>query len=137
MIGSKTILCVEDDKDSCELIEFILEQEGFQVVSCAASEEGLRLARKGGFAAIVLDHRLVNISGLEICRQIRIYDKRTPIIFYTAAAYAKDREQGLAAGANAYLVKPNDFEKIVETINRLTKETLKLESQDFISAASF
>jgi DNA-binding response OmpR family regulator len=129
MTGFKTILCVEDDKDSCELIQFILEGEGFRVVSCATSEEGLRLAQKGSFSAIVLDHRLANISGLEICRRIRIYDKQTPIIFFTAAAYPKDREAGLAAGANAYLVKPNDFEKIVETIKRLTSETPDFEYQ--------
>ena len=124
----KTILCIEDDKDCCELIEFVLEMEGFQVVSCATSEEGLRLAKKGNFSAIVLDHRLADISGVEICRQIRIYDKRTPIIFYTATAYPKDREAALAAGANAYLVKPNDFEKIPETIKRLTSGTLKRKS---------
>jgi DNA-binding response OmpR family regulator len=129
MTGSKTILCVEDDKDSCELIQFILESEGFRVVSCATSEEGLRLAQSGSFSAIVLDHRLANISGLEICRRIRIYDKQTPIIFYTAAAYPKDREAGLAAGANAYLVKPNDFGKIVETIKLLTSQTPGFEYQ--------
>ena len=126
---SKTILCVEDDKDSCELIQFVLEKEGFRVVSCATSEEGLRLAKKGSFSAIVLDHRLANISGLEMCRQIRIYDKQTPIIFYTAAAFSKDREAGLAAGANAYLVKPMGFDKIVETIKRLTSETPSFEYQ--------
>jgi DNA-binding response OmpR family regulator len=127
MTGFKTILYVEDDKDACELIQFVLEQEGFRVVSCETSEEGLGLAKKGNFSAIVLDHRLADISGLEICRQIRIYDKRTPIVFYTAAAYPKDRKAGLAAGANAYLVKPNDFERIAETIKRLISETPSFE----------
>jgi two-component system alkaline phosphatase synthesis response regulator PhoP len=129
MTGSKTILCVEDDKDACELIQFVLEQEGFRVVSCETSEDALRLAKKGNFSAIVLDCRLANIGGLEICRQIRTYDKLTPIIFYTAAAYPKDREAGLAAGANAYLVKPSDFEKIAETIKRLISETLRFDYQ--------
>ena len=113
------ILCVEDDKDACELLDFLLSGEGFEVVSCSTSKEGLQLARQGGFSAIVFDYRLPEISGLEICREIRTYDKQTPIIFYSASAYPKEKEAGLAAGANAYLVKPNDLEKVAETITDL------------------
>lgn len=113
------ILCIEDDKDSCELLDFILSNEGFEIVSCLTSKEGLSLAKHGGFSAIVLDYRLPEISGLEICREIRSYDERTPIIFYTASAFLKDKEAGLEVGANAYLVKPTEFEKIGETIKKL------------------
>ena len=113
------ILCVEDDKDSCELLDFILSSEGFEVVSCSTSKEGLHLAMQGGFSAIILDYRLPEISGLEICREIRTYDKQIPIIFYTASAYPKEREAGLKAGANAYLVKPNDLKKIAKRITDL------------------
>lgn len=120
MSDTKTILCVEDDKDSSKLLQFILEYEKFRVVSCSTSEEGLRQAEQNKFSAIVLDHRLADISGLEICRRIRIYDRQTPIIFYSGSAYPKDREAGMTAGANAYLVKPQDLERIPETINRLS-----------------
>lgn len=113
------ILCVEDDKDSRELLDFILSNEGFEVVLCSTSKEGLQLAKQGGFSAIILDYRLPEISGLEICHEIRTYDKQTPIIFYTASAYPKDKEAGLNAGASAYLVKPNDLEKIAKTITNL------------------
>jgi DNA-binding response OmpR family regulator len=117
---TKAVLCIEDDEDSRNLLAYILENEGFRVESCASSEKGLKLAKESKFSAIVLDHRLAEISGVEICRQIRIYDKQTPIIFYTASAFAKDREEGLAAGANDYLVKPTDFERITKTIKDLT-----------------
>jgi len=119
MTDSKTILCVEDDKDSYELLQFVLESEDFQVVTCDSSAEGLRLAQQNSFSAIILDNRLADISGVEICRRIRTYDQRTPIIFYSASAYQEDREAGLAAGANDYLVKPGDFVRIAETIKRL------------------
>ncbi len=119
MIDSKIVLCVEDDRDCCELLQFILESEDFRVVTCNSSAEGLRLAKQNGFSAIILDNRLAYISGVEICREIRTYDKRTPIIFYTASAYPEDRKAGLAAGANNYLVKPDDFERIAETIKGL------------------
>jgi PleD family two-component response regulator len=74
-----TILCVEDDKDCCELLDFILSGEGFEVVSCSTSKEGLHLAKQGGFSAIILDYCLPEISGIEICREIRTFDKQTPI----------------------------------------------------------
>lgn len=119
MTDLKTILCVEDDKDSGELLQFVLENEGFRVITCATSEEGLQLAKENSFSAIVLDHRLAEISGFEMCRRIRIYDNQTPIIFYSASAYPKDKRTGLAAGANAYLIKPTDFELIPETIKSL------------------
>lgn len=124
MDSSNRILCVEDNKDSLELLQFLLGNEGFQVVSCLTSEEALQLAERNSFSAIVLDNRLADISGIEICREIRTYDKQTPIIFYSASALPKDREAGLAAGANDYLVKPNDLERIAETINRLISKTL-------------
>jgi len=123
MTDIKTILCVEDDKDSYELLQLVLENEGFQVVSCSTSDEGLRMAEQNNFSAIILDNRLADISGVEICRQIRTYDQKTPIIFYSASAYLKDKEAGLAAGANDYLVKPNDFDNLVPTTIKLIKES--------------
>lgn len=123
MTDIKTILCVEDEKDSCELITFILENVGFKVVSCATSTEGLEMAKQNSFSAIILDKRLGQISGIEVCRQIRIYDKQTPIIFFSASAYPKDREAGLEAGANAYLVKPNDLNNLIPTTIKLIEES--------------
>ena len=114
MTDSKTILCVEDDKDSRDLLQFVLEREGFQVVSCASSEESLQLAKERKFSAIILDHRLSEISGVEICRRIRAYDKQTPIIFYSGSAYPADGKAAMGAGANEYLVKPMDFQKGLE-----------------------
>jgi DNA-binding response OmpR family regulator len=101
------------------LITFLLENEGYRVVSSSTSEEALQLAKENSYSAIILDLHLMEISGIEICRQIRNYDQQTPIIFYTASAYPKDREAGLAAGANKYLIKPQDFTNIAETIKRL------------------
>ena len=120
---SHRILCVEDDQDSLEMLQFLLGNEGFQVVSCLTSKEALQLAERNSFSAIILDNRLADISGVEICREIRTYDKQTPIIFYSASAFPKDRKAGLAAGANDYLVKPNDLERIAEIINRLVLVT--------------
>jgi DNA-binding response OmpR family regulator len=66
----------------------------------------LRIARQGGFDLYILDNWLPDNSGVELCRAIREFDAHTPILFYSAAAYAKDIQEGLRAGAQAYLVKP-------------------------------
>ena len=119
MSEPKKILCVEDDPDSCELLELLLGNEGFEVVACSDSQKALKLAKQKHFSAIILDHRLADISGVEICCQIRTYDQQTPIIFYSCAAFPQEIEAGLAAGANAYLIKPSDLVKIADTVNGL------------------
>lgn len=119
MSEPKKILCVEDDPDSCELLEIILGSEGFEVVACADSQKALKLAEQKHFSAIILDHRLADISGVDICREIRTYDKQTPIIFYSGAAFPQEIEAGLAAGANAYLIKPSDLVNIAATVKQL------------------
>jgi DNA-binding response OmpR family regulator len=119
MTKSKKVLCIEDNVDCGELLRMILNNEGFESMICSDSEKALQLAKQGKFSAIILDHRLDEVSGVEICRQIRAYDQQTPIIFYSAAAFPEEKKAGLAAGANAYLVKPNDTEKIAETVTRL------------------
>jgi DNA-binding response OmpR family regulator len=123
MTDRKTILCVEDDKDSYELLQLIFENVGFKVVTCCTSTEGLEMAKQNTFSAIILDNRLADISGVEICRQIRTYDQQTPIVFYSGSAYPKDKKAGLKAGANDYLVKPNDFDNLVPITIKLIKES--------------
>lgn len=113
------ILCVEDDEDSCELMSFFLGSEGYEVVSANSAAEALMLAEGGGFALYILDNWFVSGSGIELCRQIRAFDPHTPILFYSGAAYDADIVEGMRAGAQAYLVKPTNFNKIIETVKRL------------------
>jgi DNA-binding response OmpR family regulator len=100
----KRILLVEDYEDSRELATHTLTE---YTITCARNfNEGLRQARQGGFDLYILDNWLPDNSGVELCRAIREFDAHTPILFYSAAAYAKDIQEGLRAGAQAYLVKP-------------------------------
>ena len=111
----KRILLVEDDKDTCDALAELLRRPGREVLAAYTVAEGLRLARAGGFDLIILDNWFWLSSGVELCRQIREFDPETWIIFYTAAAYDKDIEEGLRAGADAYVVKPEfkEFERVV------------------------
>jgi CheY-like chemotaxis protein len=118
-----TILCVDDNQDNLDLIKFVFEQKGFAAVACDSLDECLFRIRQNRFDAIILDNRFGNATSLEICEEIRIYNPHTPIIFYSGEARPAEIEKALKAGANAYLVKPNDFDKLTETVVRYIQAT--------------
>jgi DNA-binding response OmpR family regulator len=111
-----SVLCVDDDKDTCLLVEYMFKQNNYKVVSCMTADEGLAEAEKGGYSAIILDNWFAESSGVEICRKIRVFDSLTPIIFFSGEARPKEKQKAIDAGANEYLVKPNDLEKLTQTV---------------------
>ncbi|MGC2237941.1 MAG: response regulator [Pyrinomonadaceae bacterium] len=123
MSFQKHILCVDDDKDSCELITYMLKAAhiDFEVTAVNSSSEAVNLITEKAFDLYILDYRLPGISGIELCELIRETDTETPVIFFSAMAFDKDRKAALEAGANAYLVKPNDVGRFTETVGKLLK----------------
>src|SRR5215203_4739431 len=97
---------------------FLLQAAVYESVVHAPAEEGLKAAKGGGFSVITLGHRLPDIRGVEICRRIRAYDQTTPIVFFTADALPKVRAGAFEAGAQAYLVKPEDLSRVVQTVGQ-------------------
>jgi len=109
------VLFVDNDLDACEMVSFLLNLRQIDV-TCSQSAADARLKLKSqGFELIILDVWLPDVDGFEFCRQLRAVDSKTPVLFYSGAAYDADRKEGLAAGANAYLVKPN-IERLTETV---------------------
>jgi CheY-like chemotaxis protein len=117
--SKQTVLCVDDNEDNCELLTFIFEQEGFEVTACQSIEECSIEIRKKKLSAVVLDNHFGDSTSLEICKEIRGFDSRLPIVFYSGEARPKEIEKALAAGANAYLIKPNDFANLTDTVIEL------------------
>lgn len=113
-----SILCIEDDADTCELVEFIFAKEGCRVTSCG-NHDCLKMVEKEIFSAIILDNYFNDLSGLEICRRIRNFHPQTPVIFYSGEVRQAEIKKATAAGANAYLTKPTGFTELVETTFRL------------------
>jgi len=113
------ILLVEDHEDTCELMIAVLEQSEYEVWPACTVADGMRLARSERFDLYVLDQRLPDGTGAELCEQLRQLHPRTPILFLSAAVYEVDRQRALSAGADSFLKKPNDFEILVPTISRL------------------
>lgn len=121
----KTILCVDDNTDTCELLKFIFEKDGFEVKTSDSPEEAVRHAINNRFSAIVVDFHLFEMDGVDLCRIIQTFDSNTPVIFFSAEAREIKKQEAFEAGAKAYLTKPNDFEKLVPTVTWLISETAK------------
>jgi DNA-binding response OmpR family regulator len=117
-VARKRILCVDDHEDTRDMMRVLLGEYGYEAVIAASVSDALESARSGGLALCILDHWITEGNGVELCRQIRSFDSYTPIMFYSGAGYEADIQKGLAAGAQAYLVKP-DFERLRPTIDRL------------------
>jgi DNA-binding response OmpR family regulator len=91
------VLFIEDHDDTRELVTLVLEQQSYEVVTGSTIASGIALAGSERFDLYLLDSWLPDGSGLDLCKQIREFDKTTPILFYSAAAYEADREQALRA----------------------------------------
>jgi DNA-binding response OmpR family regulator len=117
------ILITEDDPDTRALLEFLLDGAGHDVTSTSSFEEALSAARVGTFDLYLLDNWLATASGIELCERLREFDGRTPILFCSGAAYEKDKENALRAGAQGYLVKPVDSDVLIAEVSRLIAGT--------------
>jgi DNA-binding response OmpR family regulator len=115
--AKKRLLCVDSHEDTSELLITLLSN--YEVTPASTIADGLRLARSDRFDLILLDQRLPDGQGSELCCHIREFKPRTPILFFSGAAYEADRQGGMAAGAQEFLVKPGDLDILEPTIARL------------------
>ena len=125
------ILIVEDEAGIVQFLKQGLEEEGYTVTAALDGLTGFELVQNNSFDLILLDWMLPKMSGLELCKAIRIKDVTTPIIFLTAKDTIQETIEGLKAGANDYIKKPFSFEELVERIkihfrNQKETETLSL-----------
>lgn len=115
------ILMIEDDKELCEAVSFRLEQEGFSVTSCHDGEEGLYYMQESPFDLVILDRMLPHMNGIEVLKEARSRQIRTPILMLTALGELNDRLTGLNGGADDYMVKPFAFEELLARIRCLLR----------------
>ena len=116
------VLFVDDDEDSGEMLSLLLRSHRIEVTRARSAAEAWPKIESGCFSLYLLDVWLRQLDGLELCRQIRERDSTTPILFYSGAAYDADKQAGIAAGANAYVTKP-DVEGLVAVLLRLIEES--------------
>ena len=109
------VLCVDDDEDACEILGLLLNSCGLNATCAQSAAAAWPLIKRRRFDLYLLDGWLPGIDGFEFCRQIREVDSDTPVIFYSGAAYDADIRRGIAAGANAYVTKP-DIDALIKAI---------------------
>ena len=115
----RRVLCAEPHEDTCRLITMLLERQGHQVVPATTLADCVRLAGEVGFDLYMLDDEYIDGTALQLCKRLREMTPQTPILFFSARAFERDRELALEAGASAYLNKPDDLFDIVRTVNSI------------------
>src|ERR1700738_5317280 len=112
------ILYVEDDQDTRELVMYVLTMGNYEVIAAANYDDALLLARTNHFDLYLIDNWMSGGSGIDLCKQLREFDTWTPTLFYSGAAYERDKQQAFAAGAQGYLVKPADNDELIAEVFR-------------------
>jgi len=115
------ILYVDDFEDSSEMFRLLLADSDYEVHSARTIDEAMQLATTHQFDLYVLDKRLPDGSGTELCAIFNQLTPGVPCILYTGDAYEMHRQEAMAAGADAYIPKP-DIEALIEAVHRLLSQ---------------
>lgn len=108
------ILIAEDERDLNRLIVRTLEKEGYSVDSCIDGEEALYYLENTEYDAAILDIMMPKKDGLEVLKTLRKKNKNLPVMLLTARDSISDRVTGLDSGADDYLIKPFDFDELLD-----------------------
>ena len=115
------ILIIEDEKQLCCSIAEGLRMDGYETDTCFDGNKGLELCLTENYDLILLDLNLPGVNGLDMLRQFRNQDDRTPVLILSARGQIQDKVEGLDLGANDYLTKPFHFEELEARIRSLTR----------------
>ncbi|MBL7072852.1 MAG: response regulator [Candidatus Omnitrophica bacterium] len=115
---AKKILIVDDELDILEVLTFRLSKEGYSVVTAASGQEALEQLEKEVPSLILLDIRMPDINGYEICKRVKTGKKwkHIPIIMLTASSMLKVEKAVEKYKVEGFLIKPFDYEKLLEKI---------------------
>lgn len=116
------ILVIEDDRDIEELLQFFLEDNGYQVAIARDGLEGITMFREGGFSLILLDIMLPKIDGYAVCELVR-KESDIPIIMVTALSDEEDQMKGLDLLANDYITKPFSMPVLLRKIGAVLRRS--------------
>lgn len=115
------ILLIEDDGMLCEILQKVLENEGYAVDITSDGEEGLYLAEQFTPDAIVLDVMLPTLDGLSLLQRLRERGMKTPVLLLTAKSSIENRIKGLDLGADDYLPKPFDHGELLARLRAIIR----------------
>jgi len=131
----KKVLIVDDEPKILNVVSAYLEKEGYQVFTASNGKEALELAERKSPDLIILDLRLPDIAGEEVCQRIR-QKRDTPILMLTAKVEEEDKIRGLAIGADDYLTKPFSPRELVARVKAILRR-VKVEREPQRDIISF
>ncbi len=116
----KKILVVDDEEKNRYLISFILEKNGFEVVTATDGLDGVEAAKRQQVDLIIMDIKMPKMDGYESTRRIKKLEgyQSVPIIALTSYAMAGDKKKALDAGCDGYIAKPINPETFIEEIRK-------------------
>lgn len=117
-----TLLLVDDEEKVLEFMEPFLRQEGFQIVTAKTGKEALQKSKEKSPSLVVLDWMLPEMSGIEVCRELRKMG-RMGIIMVTARTEETDKIIGLEVGADDYITKPFSLRELAARIRSVLRRT--------------
>jgi two-component system, OmpR family, alkaline phosphatase synthesis response regulator PhoP len=130
MSNVKKILIADDEPDILEIIQFNLQNEGYEVITAKNGDEAIEAAKKNQPALIILDIMMPGKNGIEVCNILRLQPafKETLIIFLSALSDEGTEVRGLETGADDYLAKPISPKILVSKVNSLFRRVNNKES---------
>jgi DNA-binding response OmpR family regulator len=123
MSDSKKFLIVEDEEKVASFIKKGLFTQGYGSEIASTGREALVFFESQKYDLVILDIGLPDMSGLEVCEQIRIANAKVPILMLTALGSVSDKLSGFEVGTDDYLVKPFDFMELLVRIKALLKRS--------------
>ncbi|TFH37915.1 MAG: response regulator [Anaerolineales bacterium] len=117
------ILIAEDERDIRNLIAISLEHAGHEVITTVDGESALEQVYTERPDLVLLDVRMPRLDGYEVCRRIKLdlSLRKIPVAFLSAKGQKAEIEQGLQAGAEAYIIKPFSLDTLLSTVAKLLK----------------
>ena len=131
------ILVVDDELDICEILQYNLETEGYEVVTTNSAEEALELPLQE-FALMLLDVMMGEISGFQMARMMKDnpVTAQIPIIFITALDGEDNLMKGLNIGADDYIAKPLSMKEVKARVRAVLRRSVQSQSQQTVAAAN-
>jgi DNA-binding response OmpR family regulator len=122
------VLLVEDDASARRLVEFTLQQEGFEVVTAGNGKDGLERAQMEQPDVIIMDVMMPVMGGYEACLRLKEIPTTShiPILILTAKGQEADRAYSMMAGADDYLAKPSDPQQIAAHVKNLLSSGMRV-----------
>ncbi|CAG9619602.1 response regulator transcription factor [Sutcliffiella rhizosphaerae] len=124
---SKKILIVDDEQSIVTLLQYNLQQAGFEITVAMDGESGLSKAMEEHFDMIVLDLMLPKKDGIEVCKELRQHKVHTPILMLTAKDDEFDKVLGLELGADDYMTKPFSPREVVARVKAILRRMQQMQ----------